>query len=202
GYGLSLESELKILRVIRHLASDGRLRYVPTFLGAHEIPDEHRNDPQSYVRLVIEELLPAVAEEILAEFCDVFCEPHIFPVPAARAVLRAAQALGMNARLHADQFTPDAGALLAAEIGAVTADHLECTTPEGLAALHKAGVQPVLLPGAVYNLGGTRYPAARHMLDAGMPVVLASDFNPGSSPTASMPIVLSLAATHMKMLPA
>lgn len=202
GYGLTLEAELKILRVVRLLAAEGRLRYVPTFLGAHEIPDEYRGDPESYVRLVIEEMLPGVAEENLAEFCDVFCEPHIFAVPAARAVLRAAQALGMGVRMHADQFTPDAGALLAAEIGAVTADHLECTTPAGFAALHKAGVQPVLLPGAVYNLGGTRYPAARQMIELGMPVVIASDFNPGSSPTASMPMVLSLACTHMKMLPA
>ena len=147
-------------------------------------------------------MLPRVAAEKLAEYCDVFCEPNVFPLEQARAVLRAAQALGLGLRVHADQFTADYGSLLAAELGAATADHLESSTPAALAALHAAGVQPVLLPGSVYQLGSTRYPNARRMLDLGMPVVLATDFNPGSSPTASMPMVLSLAATQMKMTPA
>jgi imidazolonepropionase len=202
GYGLSPDAEIKILKTIRHLAADARLRYVPTFLGAHEVPDEYRGCIDDYVDLVIHQMLPCVAEENLAEYCDIFCEPNVFPVEQARTVLRAAQALGLGLRLHADQFSADYGALLAAELHAATADHLESSTPAALAALHAAGVQPVLLPASVYNLGGTRYPAARRMIDLGMPVVLATDFNPGSSPTASMPLVLSLAATQMKMTPA
>jgi imidazolonepropionase len=202
GYGLSLDAELKILRTVRALAADGRLRCVPTFLGAHEIPDEYRGRTGDYVRLVIEEMLPRVTEEHLAEYCDVFCEPHIFSTEHSRAILSAAQALGLGARIHADQFSADAGALLAAEIGAVTADHLERTTEAGFTALAKAGVQPVLLPGSVYALGLSHYPAARRMIEAGLPVVVATDFNPGSSPTASMPMVLSLACTQMHMTPA
>jgi imidazolonepropionase len=202
GYGLSLEAELKLLRVIRQLGMSGRLRVVPTFLGAHEAPDEYRGRREEYVRLVVDEMLPRVAEERLAEFCDVFCEPNVFPPEEARDVLRAAQELGLGLRLHADQFTPDAGAILAAELGAATADHLEATTSVGLAALGAANVQPVLLPASVYNLGSTRYAHAREMIALGLPVVLATDFNPGSSPTASMPMALSLACTQMKMTPA
>ncbi len=202
GYGLSLEAELKILRVIRQLAARGRLRYVATFLGAHEIPDEFRGRTSDYVRLVTQEMLPRVTAEGLAEYCDVFCEPNVFPPEQARAVLRAARDLGLGLRLHADQFTADAGAYLAAEMGASTADHLEATTSAGLKALLAANVQPVLLPASVYNLGSTHYPAAREMITRGLPVVLATDFNPGSSPTASMPMALSLACTHLKMTPA
>ena len=202
GYGLSLESERKILRVIHRLGQEGSVRYVPTFLGAHEIPDEYHGRMDDYVALVNHEMLPQIADEHLAEYCDVFCEPTVFPAPQARAILGAAKALGFGLRLHADQFSADQGALLAAEMGAATADHLETTGPAGLAALCAAGVQPVLLPASVYNLGSARYPAARRMIEAGLAVVLATDFNPGSSPTTSMPLVLSLACTHMKMTPA
>ena len=202
GYGLSLESELKILRVIRQLAADGRLRYVPTFLGAHEVPDEYRGRLDAYTDLVVHEMLPRVAAERLAEYCDVFCEPIVFPSAQARVILRAARDLGLGLRIHADQFTADEGAFLAAELGAATADHLEATGPAGLEALKAAGVQPVLLPASVYHLGSTRYPAARQMIDLGLAVVLATDFNPGSSPTASMPMALSLASTQMRMTPA
>ena len=202
GYGLSLEAERKMLKVIRQLGAEGSLRYIPTFLGAHEVPDEYRGRIDGYVDLVVEEMLPQIAEEHLAEYCDVFCEPTVFPVEKARAILHAARRLGFGLRLHADQFSPDAGALLAAELGAATADHLEATGPAGLEALQAAHVQPVLLPASVYNLGSSRYPAARRMIDLGLAVVLATDFNPGSSPTASMPMVLSLAATQMKMTPA
>jgi imidazolonepropionase len=199
GYGLALDAEVKILKTIRELNADARLRYVPTFLGAHEVPDEYRGRIGDYVDLVIHEMLPCVAREELAEYCDVFCEPNVFPVEQARTVLRAARALDLGLRLHADQFSADYGALLAAELQADTADHLESSSANGLAALLGAGVQPVLLPASVYNLGSARYPAARQMIDLGLPVVLATDFNPGSSPTASMPLVLSLAATQMKM---
>jgi imidazolonepropionase len=199
GYGLSVDSELKILRVIRRLAQDGRLRYVPTFLGAHEIPDEFRGRIDDYLQIVIEEMLPRVAAERLAEYCDVFCEPFVFPVDKARLVLQAAKRLGLGLRVHADQFTADSGSLLAAELHAATADHLEATSPAGWEALRAAGVQPVLLPGSVYALGSGHFAPARAIIDSGLAVVLATDFNPGSSPTASMPMVLSLAATQMKM---
>jgi imidazolonepropionase len=202
GYGLSVDAELKLLRVIRDLDAEGPLRYVPTFLGAHEIPDEFRGRIDDYIDLVVREMLPRVVEDGLARYCDIFVEPFVFPAGKARIVLRAASALGLGLRIHADQFTPDEGALLAAEFHAATADHLEATTDVGLHALQAAGVQPVLLPGSVYNLGSSHYPMARRMIDLGLPVVLATDFNPGSSPTTSMPMVLSLACTHLKMTPA
>jgi imidazolonepropionase len=197
GYGLSLEDELKLLRVIAKL---GPVRTVPTFLGAHEVPDEYRGRRAEYVKLVIEEMLPRAAS--LAKFCDVFCEPRVFPMEDSRRVLEAARAQGLGLRMHADQLENSGGALLAAELHAATADHLEHTDAAGIAALRNAGVQPVLLPGAVYALGSRRYPEARAMIDAGLAVVIATDFNPGSSPTPSMPMILSLAATQMKMVPA
>ena len=202
GYGLSVDAELKILGVIRELDREGPLRCVPTFLGAHEIPDEFRGRIDDYIDLVVNEMLPRVAREKLARYCDIFVEPFVFPAAKARIVLGAAAALGFGLRIHADQFTPDEGALLAAEFHAATADHLEATTAIGLEALCAAGVQPVLLPASVYNLGSVHYPMARKMIDLGLAVVLATDFNPGSSPTASMPMVLSLACTQMKMTPA
>jgi imidazolonepropionase len=202
GYGLNVEDELKMLRVVRRLNLEGRLSYVPTFLGAHETPDEHRGRREEYLDLVVEEMLPRVAAEGLAEFCDVFCEESVFTVEESRRVLESARARGLGLRVHADQLTRGGGAQLAAALGAKTADHLEHTDAEGIAALKAAGVQPVLLPGSVYALGSTRYPAARAMIEAGLGVVLATDFNPGSSPTPSMTMILSLASTHMKMTPA
>jgi imidazolonepropionase len=199
GYGLSVEAELKILRVIGQLAADRSLRYVPTFLGAHEVPDEYRGRIDSYIELLVEEMLPRVAAERLAEYCDVFCEPTVFPVEKARVILQAAQRAGLGLRVHADQFSADYGSLLAAELSPATADHLESTGPAGMEALRRANVQPVLLPASVYAMGSAHYPAARRMIEMGLPVVLATDFNPGSSPTASMPMVLSLAATQLKM---
>ena len=202
GYGLSLEDELKILRVIKRLGRETPLRYVPTFLGAHSIPAEYRSRREQYVSLIIEEMLPAVAQQKLAEFCDVFCEQKVFTTDEAWKILSAARCQGMGLRIHADQLSLSGGAQLAAELGTVTADHLEHTDAAGIAALKKANVQPVLLPGSVYALGSTRYPAGREMIDAGLAVVLATDFNPGSSPTPSIPMILSLASTQMKMTPA
>ena len=202
GYGLSLEDELKILRIIKRLGTETSLRYVPTFLGAHSFPEEYRSRRNEYVSLIIEEMLPAVSEQKLAEFCDVFCEQKVFTTDEAWKILSAARCHGMGLRIHADQLSLSGGAQLAAELGTVTADHLEHTDAKGIAALKKAGVQPVLLPGSVYALGSSRYPAARDMIDAGLAVVLATDFNPGSSPTPSIPMILSLASTHMKMTPA
>ena len=202
GYGLSLEDEIKILRSIKQLDTETPLRYVPTFLGAHTIPKEYAARRDEYIALIIDEMLPQVAREKLAEFADVFCEQNVFTTDESWKILSAARCHGLGLRIHADQLSLSGGAKLAAELGTITADHLENTDRKGIAALKSAGVQPVLLPGSVYALGSSRYPAAREMIDAGLAVVLATDFNPGSSPTPSMPMILSLAATHMKMTPA
>jgi len=200
GYGLTIEDELKILRVIRELKEEVRLEIVPTFLGAHAVPREL--SPDEYLGLVVTEMLPRVTAEKLAEFCDVFCERGYFDIDQSRKILSAAKKVGLSLRGHVDQLTNSGGATLMAEMGATTADHLEQTDERGIAALKKANVQPVLLPGSVYALGSSRYPRAREMIEAGLAVVLATDFNPGSSPTPSMPMILSLACTQMKMSPA
>lgn len=202
GYGLTVEDELKTLRAIRRLDEETPLRYVPTFLGAHDIPEEYRARRADYVSLVADEMLPLVAREQLAEYCDVFCDEVAYTPDESRRILMAARFFGLGLRLHADQLSLSGGARLAAELNAATADHLEHTDSAGIAALKASGVQPVLLPASVYALGQTRYPAAREMIEAGLCVVLATDFNPGSSPTVSVPMVLSLASTHMKMTPA
>jgi imidazolonepropionase len=199
GYGLSVEDEIKILRVVRRLNAENPVEFVPTFLGAHAIPEDFQSTPHRYVSLIIDEMLPRIADERLAEFCDVFCERGYFDLETSRKILSAAREHGMGIRMHADQLTNGGGAELAAELGAVTADHLEQTETSGIAAMKRAGVQPVLLPGSVYSLGKTRYPHAREMIEAGLAIVIATDFNPGSSPTPSMQMVLSLAATQMKM---
>jgi imidazolonepropionase len=202
GYGLTVEDELKILRVIQKTGRTTPLRCVPTFLGAHEVPDEFLGRTSAYVDLVIGEMLPQVLQQKLARYCDVFCEPHIFDVASAARILEAARSFGFGLRMHADQFSCTGGALLAARLGAATADHVEHTDAASIAALAAAKVQPVLLPGSVYSIGSRHYPSARDMIDAGLAIVLATDFNPGSSPIASMPVVLSLACTQMKMTPA
>ncbi len=200
GYGLTVEDELKILRVMRRLDEEKALEIVPTFLGAHAVPREL--DVNEYIDLVIDKMLPRITKEKLAEFCDVFCECGYFTIEQSRRILTAARKRGLGLRIHADQLSNSGAAQLAAELKATTADHLEKTDEKGIAAMKSAGVQPVLLPGSVYALGSTAYPRAREMIDAGLAVVLATDFNPGSSPTPSMPMILSLACTQMKMSPA
>jgi imidazolonepropionase len=200
GYGLTVEDELKILRVMRQLKDEVALEIVPTFLGAHAVPREL--SPDEYMNVVVEEMLPHVTAEKLAEFCDVFCERGYFDIERSRKILSVAKKLGLKLRGHVDQLTNFGGSKLMAELGAITADHLEQTDEQGIAALKKANVQPVLLPGSVYTLGSSHYPRGRKIIEAGLAVVLATDFNPGSSPTPSMPMVLSLACTQMKMSPA
>ena len=200
GYGLTLEDELKILRVMRRLDEETPLEIVPTFLGAHAVPHDTRHD--DYVEVVINEMLPRVTSGNLAEFCDVFCEHGYFDIEQSRRILNAAKRVGLKLRIHADQLTNSGAARLAAELKSTTADHLEKIDQQGITALSAANVQPVLLPGSVYALGSTCYPPAREMISAGLALVIATDFNPGSSPTASMPMVLSLACTQMKMSPA
>ncbi len=181
GYGLTLDDELKILRVMRRLKEETSLEIVPTFLGAHAVP-RHMNADE-YIDLVIDGMLPRVAGEKLAEFCDVFCEPGYFDIEQSRRILTAARKLGLNLRIHADQLTNSGGAQLAAKLKTTTADHLEKTEEQGIAAMKSAGVQPVLLPGSVYTLGLSDYPRTREMIEADLGVIIATDFNPGSSPT-------------------
>jgi imidazolonepropionase len=200
GYGLTLEDEVKILRVMRRLNQETPLEIVPTFLGAHAVPRNLHAD--EYVNLVINDMLPRVTSDNLAEFCDVFCERGYFDIEQSKRILNVAKKLGLKLRVHADQLSNSGAAKLAGELQATTADHLEKTDELGIAALKSGNVQPVLLPGSVYALGSTHYPRAREMIEAGLAVVIATDFNPGSSPTASMPMILSLACTQMKMSPA
>jgi imidazolonepropionase len=199
GYGLSTEGELKMLHVIRRLNDQGPITLVPTFLGAHQFPEEFRSNRAGYTALIINEMLPRVATERLAEYADIFCEPHIFAVKTASQIMKAALAYGLRLRMHVDQLSRSGGAELAASLGATTADHLEHTDATGIAALKEAGVQPVLLPGSVYALGSRQYPLAREMIQRGLAVALATDMNPGSSPTPSIPMVISLAVTQMGM---
>ncbi|MCG3161870.1 MAG: Imidazolonepropionase [Acidobacteria bacterium] len=202
GYGLTLEDELKMLRVIHRLDAETALRYVPTFLGAHTVPDEFKDNRAAYVDLIVNEMIPQVAREGLAQFCDVFCERGAFDVDESRRILMAAKSHGLKLRVHADQLSLSGGSELAAELGAVTADHLEHAGETQISALKSASVQPALLPASVLLIGSQRYPNARAMIEAGLAVVLATDFNPGSSPTPSMLFVLTLASTQMKMSPA
>jgi imidazolonepropionase len=202
GYGLDRETELKMLRVIRRLDEEGPARMVATLLGAHTAPPEFAGRRGEYVRWVAEELIPEVAALGLARYCDAFCDDHAFTVEETRTVLTAARRHGMGLRVHAEQFRAGTGAALAAELGAATADHLEVVTDEALLGLRDAGVQPVLLPGSVFALGRRNYPPARRMVELGLGIVVATDFNPGSSPVASMPFAMSLACVEMGLSPA
>ncbi|MFZ0302624.1 MAG: imidazolonepropionase [Terracidiphilus sp.] len=202
GYGLDRETELRMLRAIQRLNAEGPARIVPTMLAAHCVPPEFEGRRAEYVRWVAEVLIPEVATARLAEYCDAFCDDCAFTVEETRTVLEAARRNGLKLRVHAEQFRPGTGAALAAELGAATADHLEAVNVETLAQLREANVQPVLLPGSVFALGHTLYPPARAMVEQGLAIVIATDFNPGSSPIASMPLILSLACLEMKLTPA
>jgi imidazolonepropionase len=202
GYGLDRETELKILRVIARLRQEGPVFIVPTLLAAHTVPPEFADRRDEYVRFVAEELIPEVAAAGLARYCDVFCDDHAFTVDEARIVLVAALRHGLGLRIHAEQFRSGTGAALAAELGAATADHLESASDDSLCALLVAKVQPVLLPGSVFALSRSNYPPARDMVSLGLGIVLATDFNPGSSPIPSMPFMLSLACLQMRLSPA
>ena len=202
GYGLSLEAERTTLRVIRRLAGDLPIRLVPTFLGAHEVPLEYREAPRTredYIACVTEEMIPAVAAEGLARFCDVFCEPGVYTVEETRRILGAARAAGLALKLHADELENGAAAELAAELGATSADHLAAISEQGIAALAGAGTVATLLPGTMLFLGRSRQAPARALIEAGVPVALASDFNPGTSPTVNFPLVLTLGVSQLRL---
>ncbi len=197
GYGLDLETELKQLRVIRALGSAQPATLVPTFLGAHEIPPEFRERRAEYVRLVCEEYIPAVARERLAVACDAFCEPGVFTAGEARAVLTAARRHGLAVKLHADEFAASGGAELAVELGAASADHLAAVSDAGISALGSSATVAVLLPATMMFLGVGRQAPARRLLEAGAALALATDFNPGSSPTVSLPLVMVLGVSQL-----
>ncbi len=202
GYGLSLEDEIKSLQVLAALRGRHRLETVSTFLGAHDVPDELLDNREEYVRRIIEEMIPRVAQEGLARFCDVFCDEGYFSVDESRAILQAAQQSGLGIRIHAEQLAHSGGARLAAELKALSADHLEWIDDGDIEALRKAGTVATLLPGATFNLGLTRHPPARKLIEAGVPVALATDFNPGTCFTLNMQLILSIACSQMRLTPA
>ncbi len=197
GYGLNLPDELKQLRAIRRASQVHPVDLVPTLLAAHEVPAEHRATRERYLDLVCDEIVPAAAEAGLARFCDVFCEHGVFSAEESRRVLAAGARHGLLPRLHADEFADSGGAELAAELGALSADHLMAVSPAGVEALARSGVTAVLLPGTSFFLRLHRYAPARRLVEAGVPVALATDCNPGSSFTESMPMVVTLAVFEL-----
>ena len=201
GYGLEPDAELKLLRVYRQLAKEQPVRLVPTFLGAHVVPPEFRDNRAGYVDLLADRMIPALAKEKLAACCDVFVEESAFSVAEARRILRAGQKSGLSAKLHADQLTSGGGAELAAELGALSADHLEHISDAGIRAMATAGVVAVSLPLASLYLGQPPMPA-RRLIEAGVAVAVATDFNPGSAPSFHLPLALTLACTLQRMTPA
>jgi imidazolonepropionase len=202
GYGLRLEDEIKILQVLAALRERNRLEIVPTFLGAHAVPEEFANSREEYVRNIVEVMIPRVVQEGLAQFCDVFCEEGHFTVDEARAILLAARNAGLGLRIHADKLGHSGGAKLAAELRASSADHLQWISDSDIEALKNAGTVATLLPGAAFNLGMMQYAPARKLIAAGVPVALATDFNPGSCFTMNMQLILAFACTQMRMTPA
>jgi len=201
GYGLSVEDELKSLRVIRRLNEELELDLVPTFMGAHEIPDEYRDQRDAYVDLVCSEMIPAVAEQGLAEYCDVFAEPSVFLRDETEKIFRAAQDRGLKLRVHADEFESIGVTELAVSMGASSADHLLAVTDSGIEALKRGSTTATLLPGTAFFLGHSHYAPARRLWDEGISVALASDFNPGSSMTQNLQLIMTLACTQMKLTP-
>lgn len=197
GYGLDTESELKMLRAIRRLGTLQPVDLSPTFMGAHEIPVEYRGRREAYIRLVVDEMLPAVVREGLAEWNDVFCEDGVFTPAESATILRAGHALGLRPRLHADELASSGGALTAAAVGAISADHLIHVDSAGADAMARAGVIATLLPAAAFYLKLGRFAPARMLVARGVPVALATDLNPGGGFTASMPFVIALAAFGM-----
>ena len=197
GYGLDVATELKMLRAVRRLATEQPVDLVPTFMGAHECPLDYRRRREDYVRLVIEQMIPAVAAEGLAEWCDVFCETGVFTPDESRRILEAGQARGLKPRIHADELAASGGSQVAAQVGARSADHLIFVPDEGIQAMAAAGVVATLLPAAAFYLKIGRFAPARALIDAGLPVALATDVNPGGGFSPSMPFVMTLACFGM-----
>ncbi len=201
GYGLDTESELKMLRVIRRIKENSQLTIRATFLGAHSVPLEYRGRQASYVDKVIKEMLPMVAEEGLADYIDVFCDRGFFTVEETDRILIAANSYGIRPKIHANELDFSGGIQVGVKNNALSVDHLEFTGEKEIEVLRDSGTMPTLLPGAAFFLG-MEWPPARKIIDSGLPLALASDFNPGSSPNGDMKLIMSLACIKLKMLPA
>ena len=210
GYGLDAATELRLLSLIGRLGAEGPVRLVPTYLGAHAVPEDYRGRPDGtdeFVAEIVDRQLPQVAAQGIAEFCDVFCERGVFNASQTARILAAATSLGMRTRIHADELAPSGGAELAAETGCLSADHLAIPSDEGVAALARAAessnpVVATLLPATSWFLGKHHFAPARRFIDAGIPVALATDLNPGTSPTVGLPLVMSIACVEMGLSPA
>ena len=200
GYGLDLQTELKQLEAVRILQQEQPVELVPTFLGAHAWPPEYEGNQEGYVGFLVDTVLPAVREQGVAEYVDVFTEKGVFSVEQSRRIFQRAVELGFSLRVHADEMHTLGGAELAAELGMASADHLLMVSPQGISALAESDVMPILLPGTAFSLRKP-YAPARKMLEAGLPLALATDFNPGSCPTANLVLVMSLACLYMAMTP-
>ncbi len=201
GYGLTVADEVKSLEIIAELNREQPLQMIPTFMGAHEIPDVYQNQREEYIRQIVDEMIPLVARRKLAEYCDVFCEQGVFTVAESRNILETAKQYGLLTRIHANELHASGGAELAAELGTVTADHLLKVTPQGITALKRAQVIPVLLPVTTFFLRKDHYAPARSFIEQDCPIALATDFNPGSSMTQNMQLLWSVAALKMGLLP-
>ncbi|MCK5051653.1 MAG: imidazolonepropionase [Candidatus Cloacimonetes bacterium] len=202
GYGLSTESEIKMLKVIKRLNENLPIDIISTFLGAHEFPTEYKDDKKKYIDILMKEMMPKIKELNLAEYCDIFTEDHVYNIEQSRRILNRAKELGFKIRMHADEIEPIGGAELAAEVGAVSADHLGAASDDGIKAMRDNGVIAILLPGTIFSLGMKSYARARDMIKAGLAVALATDYNPGSCNCDSMQFVITLACLQMKMTPA
>jgi imidazolonepropionase len=201
GYGLSPESEIKALEIISELNQDQQLEMIPTFLGAHEVPDDYRSRREEYIQLIVERMIPEVSGRNLARYCDVFCEKGVFSIQETRAILKTAEKYGLRTRIHADELHPFGAAELAADLHTVTADHLVKVSAQGIQAMADNHVIPVILPATTFFLRKDEYAPARKMLETGCEVALATDFNPGSSMTQNMQLVWTIAALKLGMLP-
>jgi len=201
GYGLNVETELKQLRVAKELNERHPVDIVSTFMGAHAVPIEYKDDPEKFVQIIIDEMIPRVAEEKLADFCDVFCEEGVFSVDQTKRILNAAKKYGMLPKVHADEIEPLGGAELAAEIEAVSADHLVAASEKGMKMMAEKGVIADLLPATSFNLASGKFANARKMIELGVPVALSTDYNPGSSPTENIQLVMYFASLILRMTP-
>jgi len=202
GYGLTTESELLQLEAIRDLQQQLPIDIVPTFMGAHEFPEEFKNDHEAYIRILIEEMIPSIVKAKLAEYCDIFTEQHVYQIKESKRVLLAAKAHGLKLKMHADEIEPIGGAELAGELHCTSADHLGAASDAGIAAMKQGNVIPVLLPATIFSLRMASYARARDMIAAGLPVAVATDYNPGSCNCDSMLYVMTLACLQMRMTPA
>lgn len=202
GYGIeSFETEMKQLEVAKKLDEDHPIDIISTFMGAHAIPENYKKNPEEFVDIIINQMIPQVAKKDLAKFCDVFCEEGVFTIDQSRRILLAARNYGMEPKLHADEIKPLGGAELAAEIGCITADHLIAASDEGITRMAEAGVIANLLPGTSFNLQTGNFARARKMVEEGVPIALSTDYNPGSCPTENLQLIMSFGSLLLKLTP-